>query len=206
MAQGRCSPIRLSARILGRRRSTCPRTDSLSENKDLLHSTQLAFGRSVARESGHVNDDPTRMRTRRSHPVRRASSVVATRPPDPRTAVSPDSRASPNGKRGVEPTLGFEPRTCCLRNSCSTAELCRRGRSIGAVRTNRVSALADHRFADTPSTSNNVRTAHDCSYTGLLRVPAEGLGGRRHRRSHAALHRRSVERTGTSMLAFVVSW
>jgi len=27
----------------------------------------------------------------------------------------------------VEPTLGFEPRTCCLRNSCSTAELCRRG-------------------------------------------------------------------------------
>ena len=26
----------------------------------------------------------------------------------------------------VEPTLGFEPRTCCLRNSCSTAELCRR--------------------------------------------------------------------------------
>src|SRR6185369_13372727 len=27
--------------------------------------------------------------------------------------------------RGVEPTLGFEPRTCCLRNSCSTAELCR---------------------------------------------------------------------------------
>src|SRR5688572_22754618 len=30
-------------------------------------------------------------------------------------------------KRGVEPTLGFEPRTCCLRNSCSTAELCRPG-------------------------------------------------------------------------------
>jgi alkanesulfonate monooxygenase SsuD/methylene tetrahydromethanopterin reductase-like flavin-dependent oxidoreductase (luciferase family) len=30
--------------------------------------------------------------------------------------------------RGVEPTLGFEPRTCCLRNSCSTAELCRRER------------------------------------------------------------------------------
>ena len=29
--------------------------------------------------------------------------------------------------RSLEPTLGFEPRTCCLRNSCSTAELCRRG-------------------------------------------------------------------------------
>src|SRR5262245_41450121 len=26
----------------------------------------------------------------------------------------------------LEPTLGFEPRTCCLRNSCSTTELCRR--------------------------------------------------------------------------------
>jgi hypothetical protein len=31
----------------------------------------------------------------------------------------------PLGDVGVEPTLGFEPRTCCLRNSCSTAELCR---------------------------------------------------------------------------------
>jgi hypothetical protein len=25
----------------------------------------------------------------------------------------------------MEPTLRFELRTCCLRNSCSTAELCR---------------------------------------------------------------------------------
>ncbi len=25
----------------------------------------------------------------------------------------------------VEPTAGFEPATCCLRNSCSTTELCR---------------------------------------------------------------------------------
>ena len=30
----------------------------------------------------------------------------------------------------VEPTLGFEPRTCCLRNSCSTAELCRPGQEV----------------------------------------------------------------------------
>ena len=34
-------------------------------------------------------------------------------------------RPNSRSKRGVEPTLGFEPRTCCLRNSCSTAELCR---------------------------------------------------------------------------------
>ena len=27
----------------------------------------------------------------------------------------------------MEPTLRFELRTCCLRNSCSTAELCRPG-------------------------------------------------------------------------------
>ncbi len=32
----------------------------------------------------------------------------------------------------MEPTLGFEPRTCCLRNSCSTAELCRRDGSLAA--------------------------------------------------------------------------
>jgi hypothetical protein len=45
-------------------------------------------------------------------------------------------RPHPRGSRGVpvdrivrgvvEPTLGFEPRTCCLRNSCSTTELCLR--------------------------------------------------------------------------------
>ncbi len=38
----------------------------------------------------------------------------------------------------LEPTLGFEPRTCCLRNSCSTAELCRRGTIIGALRAHRL--------------------------------------------------------------------
>src|SRR6267142_5052882 len=40
-------------------------------------------------------------------------------------ALSDTGRCLPCG--GVEPTLGFEPRTCCLRNSCSTAELCRLG-------------------------------------------------------------------------------
>jgi hypothetical protein len=37
-------------------------------------------------------------------------------------------KADPH-RREMEPTLGFEPRTCCLRNSCSTAELCRPGGS-----------------------------------------------------------------------------
>ena len=27
---------------------------------------------------------------------------------------------------GLEPAPGFEPRTCCLQDSCSTPELCRR--------------------------------------------------------------------------------
>src|SRR5206468_8616611 len=49
--------------------------------------------------------------------------------------VGPDGREDransrqpffPSTNKGVEPTLGFEQRTCCLRNSCSTAELCRR--------------------------------------------------------------------------------
>ena len=54
------------------------------------------------------------------------------------TPVGPDGLGRPRGITNagqcgrlsgdrVEPTLGFEPRTCCLRNSCSTTELCRRG-------------------------------------------------------------------------------
>jgi hypothetical protein len=43
-----------------------------------------------------------------------------------KAVLTPDSCSSRARTRGVEPTLGFEPRTCCLRNSCSTAELCRR--------------------------------------------------------------------------------
>ena len=36
-------------------------------------------------------------------------------------------------ERELEPTRRFELRTCCLRNSCSTAELCRRRTIIGAA-------------------------------------------------------------------------
>src|SRR4051794_35776806 len=53
------------------------------------------------------------------------------------SSATSQKRHSPSGKiqvvfDGVEPTLGFEPRTCCLRNSCSTAELCRRRTIRGA--------------------------------------------------------------------------
>ncbi len=51
-------------------------------------------------------------------PVSRSSSAS-------QTVLTPDSCSSLSTNGGVEPTLGFEPRTCCLRNSCSTAELCR---------------------------------------------------------------------------------
>src|SRR4051794_1650715 len=44
----------------------------------------------------------------------------------------------------LEPTLGFEPRTCCLRNSCSTAELCRRRSTIAdALGTSAIRTLAN---------------------------------------------------------------
>src|SRR3954454_14144337 len=56
---------------------------------------------------GRLRADPRRF-TRRVH---------ARRKPAIRPAFLEDR---------LEPTLGFEPRTCCLRNSCSTAELCRR--------------------------------------------------------------------------------
>ena len=42
--------------------------------------------------------------------------------------TSSSREMGPGTNRDVEPTLGLEPRTCCLRNSCSTTELCRRGR------------------------------------------------------------------------------
>ena len=60
---------------------------------------------------------------------------------------SPDKVLFVSTDQGMEPTLGFEPRTCCLRNSCSTTELCRRRTSIGAdpaiVRHIAVDRLAD---------------------------------------------------------------
>ena len=50
----------------------------------------------------------------------------------PRDRPAPNVKRRPEGRRlkrvDVEPTLGLEPRTCCLRNSCSTTELCRRDR------------------------------------------------------------------------------
>lgn len=36
------------------------------------------------------------------------------------------------GRIGLEPMTGFEPVTCCLRNSCSTTELHRRPTDIMA--------------------------------------------------------------------------
>ncbi len=34
----------------------------------------------------------------------------------------------------MEPTVGFEPTTCCLRNSCSTTELGRRSHPAAPVK------------------------------------------------------------------------
>jgi hypothetical protein len=41
-------------------------------------------------------------------------------------SLSREHLLPPSVSRRVEPTLGLEPRTCCLRNSCSATELCRR--------------------------------------------------------------------------------
>jgi hypothetical protein len=66
------------------------------------------------------------------HPISRSSSVSRSSSAA-ETVPTLDSCSSRARQRGVEPTLGFEPRTCCLRNSCSTAELCRRRTIIGAA-------------------------------------------------------------------------
>jgi hypothetical protein len=60
-------------------------------------------------------------------PVRRSSLESRSQPGAPavRDRASSKQLLFLSMNQGVEPTLGFEPRTCCLRNSCSTAELCR---------------------------------------------------------------------------------
>src|SRR3989304_6062431 len=72
------------------------------------------------------------------------------------------SHGSLNGKEGVEPTLGFEPRTCCLRNSCSTAELCRRRSRIA-------DAVRHQLFAHVPDRSGWTQTVN-----GHVEVPGYG--------------------------------
>ena len=69
-------------------------------------------------------------------------------------------------RKGVEPTLGFEPRTCCLRNSCSTTELCRRRTIIGPAdefdpNRTRVGCFAEVRVAK-----------HRGANAGLALIPA----------------------------------
>ncbi len=48
------------------------------------------------------------------------------------------TKRAPQGTRfkfeSVEPTLGFEPRTCCLRNSCSTGGLLSTAFCVGGLR------------------------------------------------------------------------
>ncbi len=57
----------------------------------------------------------------------RARSTEAGRRPD-RTgsSVTCGSASRIEMRSKVEPAPGFEPRTCCLQDSCSTPELCRR--------------------------------------------------------------------------------
>src|SRR5204862_3701682 len=62
-----------------------------------------------------ISDDPSKQMV---WPTRRDHLLCAGRP---RMSVSTEE---------MEQTLGLEPRTCCLRNSCSTAELCRPGRAV----------------------------------------------------------------------------
>ena len=63
----------------------------------------------------------------------------------------------------MEPTLGFEPRTCCLRNSCSTAELCRRRSRIADAQGHQLYALTRTRTTLCSKHSHNARIADDCA-------------------------------------------
>ncbi len=84
---------------------------------------------------------PARRRMRTPH--RRRSGRLIASPPDESPGVrrgvrscmshTATKKAPHGGLRGLcylEPTRGLEPLTCCLRNSCSTTELHRRGAAI----------------------------------------------------------------------------
>jgi hypothetical protein len=89
-----------------------------------------------------------------------------------RTLLTPNSSATGARNGGVEPTLGFEPRTCCLRNSCSTAELCRRCSSIGAARRHQLFAGVGARAQLRAKRWHSARTADD-----YCQRSSEGGGG-----------------------------
>ncbi len=72
----------------------------------------------------------------------------------------------------LEPTLGFEPRTCCLRNSCSTAELCRRRSRIADAQGHQLFALMRTRLTSCSKPWHNARTADDY-LTNLRLVPGD---------------------------------
>ena len=71
---------------------------------------------------------------------------------------------------GVEPTLGFEPRTCCLRNSCSTAELCRRGSESSSEEPGRLRAPRNGRtrFSLEPDNTTPPRSVRIAAGWGRL--------------------------------------
>jgi hypothetical protein len=66
----------------------------------------------------------------------------------------------------LEPTLGFEPRTCCLRNSCSTAELCRRRSRVADAQQHQLFALVQTLSSVMRRTRHNARTADNCKEHG----------------------------------------
>ena len=72
----------------------------------------------------------------------------------------------------MEPTLGLEPRTCCLRNSCSTTELCRRRSSIGAAHGHQLFVCSGVRWRPRTKRWHSARTADNCvrcQHRGLMR-------------------------------------
>ena len=66
---------------------------------------------------------------------RALSTEAGRRPARTASSVTCGSASRIEMRSKVEPAPGFEPRTCCLQDSCSTPELCRRNSlepSIGA--------------------------------------------------------------------------
>ena len=112
---------------------------------------------------------------------------------------TPETRNPPQLRRvsclPLEPTLGFEPRTCCLRNSCSTAELCRLGEgSLPALPTH-----GTRSFPRSPVKFHAGFTPQQLSSGDEAIVSLDGLDGR-HDAAEAVPANTTQERAGTTCI------
>ena len=135
-----CSSARARSLALTKNARACTLLTSRSRRRSspvatVTHQRERIIPESSSRAECQTHEQATRSawetrNRRRRVPAWPANFAPAGTSCPPKVPTNASAHQSPDGHftfDRVEPTLRFEPRTCCLRNSCSTAELCRRG-------------------------------------------------------------------------------